>query len=165
MMKAFDLQADDYIIKSFTMELVLRRIGAVLRRTKEHVQIAGDENEEVVLRYGVLSLDKGRCKALVSDKAIATTKKEFELLTLLLENPEQVFTREVLLDKIWRKLAWRKKNLYVLSVVLTNMKLTNFNQQVEISQKCLMFKIKSFSRFLARSVDTQSFTKQQPQQA
>jgi len=98
-MKAFDLQADDYIIKPFTMELVLRRINAVLRRTKGRANKT--DNEEEILRYGGLRLDKGKCRAFISDKAIATTKKEFELLTLLLENPEQVFTREILLDKIW----------------------------------------------------------------
>jgi len=100
-MKAFDLQADDYIIKPFTMELVLRRIGAVLRRTKTHIAVEDAKIEENILRYGELHLDTKRCKVFISAKVIATTKKEFELLTLLLQNPEQVFTREILLDKIW----------------------------------------------------------------
>ena len=98
-MKAFDLQADDYIIKPFTMDLVLRRISAVLRRSKAHTQMVNSKKE--ILQYGSLCLDKGKCKVSISDKTIGTTKKEFELLTLLLENPEQVFTREILLDKIW----------------------------------------------------------------
>lgn len=100
-MKAFDLQVDDYIIKPFTMELVLRRIGAILRRVKPQTEIGEATVEDTRLQYGSLSLDKRKCKVFIFDKPIVTTKKEFELLTLLLENPEQVFTREILLDKIW----------------------------------------------------------------
>ena len=100
-MKAFDLQADDYIIKPFAMELVLRRISAVLRRAKVHTEVEDDKIEDYILQYGDLCLDKKRCRVFILDKGIPTTKKEFELLTLLLENPEQVFTREILLDQVW----------------------------------------------------------------
>ena len=69
-MKAFDLQADDYIIKPFTMDLVLRRINAVLRRSKTHTNAV--DNEEELLQYGTLCLDKGKCKVSISDKTITS---------------------------------------------------------------------------------------------
>lgn len=94
-MKGFDLLADDYITKPFSMPLVLRRIEAVLRRTRNAV------SSDNILTYHEIQLDTGNYKVFVSGKEVSLTAREFEILRLLMENQGRVFTREMLLDIIW----------------------------------------------------------------
>lgn len=95
-MKGFDVLADDYITKPFTMPLVMRRIEAVLRRT-EH----GNQAENTVIHYKDISLDADSFTVLVSGESVSLTTREFEILKLFLENPGRVFTRDNLLNMIW----------------------------------------------------------------
>lgn len=94
-MKGFDLLADDYITKPFSMPLVLRRIEAVLRRAK------GTEDNSSILTYRELQLDTESYKVFVSGKEMILTAREFEILRLFMENQGRVFTRGQLLDLIW----------------------------------------------------------------
>lgn len=94
-MKGFDLLADDYITKPFSMPLVLKRIEAVLRRT-------GDNKERsTVLIYGEIQVDTLNYKVFVSGCEVILTAREFEILQLFMENKGRVFTREHLLNQIW----------------------------------------------------------------
>lgn len=104
MLTGFNLGADDYISKPFSIRQVVARVKAVLRRTtdKEKPQ----ENER--LEYETLSLDIKRIKATVDGQEVSLTKKEFEILRLLLENKGNVFSREEILSRIW------KDEVYVL---------------------------------------------------
>ena len=95
-MKGFDVLADDYITKPFTMPLVMRRIEAVLRRT-EH----GNQAENTVIHYKDISLDADSFTVLVSGESVSLTTREFEILKLFLENQGHVFTRDNLLNTIW----------------------------------------------------------------
>ena len=95
-MKCFDVLADDYITKPFTMPLVMRRIEAVLRRT-EH----GNQAENTVIHYKDISLDADSFTVLVSGESVSLTTREFEILKLFLENQGRVFTRDNLLNMIW----------------------------------------------------------------
>ena len=95
-MKGFDVLADDYITKPFTMPLVMRRIEAVLRRT-EH----GNQAENTVIHYKEISLDADSFTVLVSGESVSLTTREFEILKLFLENQGRVFTRDNLLNMIW----------------------------------------------------------------
>lgn len=94
-MKGFDLLADDYITKPFSMPLVLRRIEAVLRRSK------GADGNSNILAYREIQLDTENYKVFVAGQEIILTAREFEILHLFMENPGRVFTREQLLDIIW----------------------------------------------------------------
>jgi two-component system response regulator VanR len=98
-MKGFDLRADDYITKPFSMNLVLRRIEAVIRRHRKPEAAANDEAR--FLTSGKVSLDTGACVVKVSGHTVPVTYKEYELLKLFLENKNHLFTREYLLQKIW----------------------------------------------------------------
>ena len=95
-MKGFDVLADDYIIKPFSMPLVLRRIEAVLRRTEQ-----GMEEEPSVIRYKEITLDAEKYEVRVDNEEVSLTSREFDILKLLLENPGKVFSRESLLDSVW----------------------------------------------------------------
>ncbi len=88
-----DAGADDYLCKPFGMMEMLSRIRAVLRRTTP--------KEAVVHTVGDVVVDEGRHIVLVKDRQVSLTLKEYELLKLFMENTGQVFTREILLSKIW----------------------------------------------------------------
>ena len=82
MLTGFNLGADDYISKPFSIRQVVARVKAVLRRTSDKEKVP--ENE--CLKYETLSLDTKRIKASVDGQEVPLTKKEFEILKLLLEN-------------------------------------------------------------------------------
>ncbi len=93
----FNIGADDYISKPFSIREVIARVKAVLRRAE-----ATSNNEEIkVLVYRQLEMHLNTKKVLLEGEKIPFTKKEFELLKLLLENRNRVFTREEILSRIW----------------------------------------------------------------
>lgn len=88
---------DDYLTKPFSpVELVLR-VQAVIRR----VQGWQKRQASRVLEYGALRVDAGARTVSIDGQAIYLTSKEFELLWLLVSNPQQVFSRMQLLNKVW----------------------------------------------------------------
>lgn len=91
-MKGFDVLADDYITKPFSMPLVLKRIEAVLRRTDMQ------DITSSTIRYRNIRLNTESYEVFVDDKSVSLTARE---LKLLLENQGRVFSRETLLNRIW----------------------------------------------------------------
>ena len=104
LLTGFNLGADDYISKPFSIRQVIARIKAVLRRT----QTVTKEQPDDQLTFETLTLDTRRIKATVDGEETPLTKKEFEILRLLLENRGNVFSREEILSRVW------KDEVYVL---------------------------------------------------
>lgn len=92
--RGLDLQADDYITKPFSMQVLLRKVAAVLRRTKEIQQ-------KQTLVYEDLILDLQAYELFQNGRKIELTQREFELLKKLLCHQGQVLTRQVLLESLW----------------------------------------------------------------
>lgn len=92
----FNLGADDYISKPFSLREVIMRVKAVLRRTAG-VQI----KEEEQLQYKGLVINIPQKKVTIDGEETSLTKKEFEILLLLLQNQGRVFSREDILTKVW----------------------------------------------------------------
>ena len=90
--------ADDYITKPFNLLEVKARIKAIIRRTtpKENVQ-----NKSQVIEAGNLVLDCESRRVNVDGKEINLTAKEFDVLELLVQNPQKVYSRENLLNIVW----------------------------------------------------------------
>ncbi|MFM7408137.1 MAG: response regulator transcription factor [Cuspidothrix sp.] len=88
-----DAGADDYVIKPFSIEELLARIRAHLRRTQEI--------DEDILQFEDLSLNRRTRQVYRGKKLIELTAKEFDLLEYLFSYPRQVFTREQILEKVW----------------------------------------------------------------
>lgn len=88
-----DTGADDYLVKPFGMMEMIARIKAVMRRTAPKT--------DQVLTCGDIVLDEVRHIVTVDGKQVVLTLKEYELLKLLMENAGQVFTRDILLSRIW----------------------------------------------------------------
>lgn len=91
----FELGADDYVVKPFSVRELLLRVDAILRRTKGTQ--AGPEHIE----FGVLKVDKGAHRAWVDSKEIDLTALEFKLLVTLFERKNRVQSRAALLDDVW----------------------------------------------------------------
>lgn len=94
-MKGYDLQIDDYVTKPFSMQLLIRKIDAVLRRTAER-------KDKKQMTYQNLSLDLDGYKVWLCGKEIQLTQREFELLRELLLNQGKVLTRQALLNQLWK---------------------------------------------------------------
>lgn len=93
----FNLGADDYISKPFSLREVLVRVKAVLRRTTPVLPAKQEEH----LEYKGLTLHIPQKKVSIDGIEVALTKKEFEILMLFLQNKGRVFSREDILSKVW----------------------------------------------------------------
>ena len=91
--------ADDYITKPFAIEELLARIRLVLKKAAMAAPAAGAA-EKNGLGFGELTMDTQRYEVRVSGQQVELTNREFELLTILLENKNIVMTREVLLNRV-----------------------------------------------------------------
>lgn len=85
--------ADDYLVKPFELEELDARIRALLRRPPKI--------QQPVIRQGDLALDPARHKVTYAENPLDLTPKEYLILEYLLQNSSQVFTRSMLLDKLW----------------------------------------------------------------
>ena len=96
----FELGADDYIVKPYSVRELMLRIQAQLRRN-EPSEVAAENLEEDNLTFKDLLIDNSKHKVFLSDKKISLTAKEYTLLKYLLTKADKVQTRDILLDKVW----------------------------------------------------------------
>ena len=92
----FNVGGDDYISKPFSIKEVIARIKAILKRGIQ------SENEANHLVYEDLKLDQKKKEISISGQIINLTRKEFEILTLLLKNRGQYISRDEILKRIWK---------------------------------------------------------------
>ena len=94
-----DHGADDYIVKPFAIEELLARLRALLRR----IDIEGDKNisKQTTINYRDLTIEKENRVVRRGEEIIELTKREYELLLILMENINVVLSRDVLLNKVW----------------------------------------------------------------
>jgi len=100
MLTGFSVGGDDYISKPFSIKEVIARIKAVVRR---HHQPAKQNKSNQKLIFGNLIIDRETKELVIDDKKIMLTKTEFEILVLLAENPERMFSRENIIDLVWKE--------------------------------------------------------------
>ena len=94
--EGFQCGADDYIKKPFSMKELVLRVKSVLRRSNKL-----KETGEQKITYKALELDLGKRECRIDGKEVPFTKKEFDILWLLLNSPDKIFSREEILDEVW----------------------------------------------------------------
>lgn len=93
-LRAFELKVDDYITKPFSLPLLLMRVEAVLRRSRQR-------DVSPFLSFQDIRLDPVSREVFSGSTPVALTHIEFDLLELFLRNPNRVFTRDNLLNQVW----------------------------------------------------------------
>ncbi|MEY8684895.1 response regulator transcription factor [Bacteroides sp. AN502(2024)] len=126
----FNLGADDYISKPFSLREVIARVKAVLRRT------ATTETGKALerLTYQSLVIDITKKKVSIDGEEVSLTKKEFEILLLLVQNKGRVFSREDILSHIW------SDEVYVLDRTI-DVNITRLRKKMGVYGKCIVTRL------------------------
>ena len=126
----FNLGADDYISKPFSIREGLVRIRAVLRRTAS----PSEQQAPQVIRYQGIEMNLGKKTVSIDGEEIPFTKTEFELLHLLLEERGRVFSRQELIDRIW------PKDVLVLDRTV-DVNITRLRKKIGRFSKCIVTRL------------------------
>lgn len=126
----FNLGADDYISKPFSLREVMVRVRAVLRRTKEK----DDMPHSNIINYQGLELNLDKKTVSIDGENIPFTKTEFEILHLLLDEKGKVFSRQELIDRIW------PKDVLVLDRTV-DVNITRLRKKIGRFSKCIVTRL------------------------
>ena len=126
----FNLGADDYISKPFSLREVMVRVRAVLRRTKEK----DDMPHSNIINYQGLELNLDKKTVSIDGEDIPFTKTEFEILHLLLDERGKVFSRQELIDRIW------PKDVLVLDRTV-DVNITRLRKKIGRFSKCIVTRL------------------------
>ena len=99
-----EVGADDYVTKPFSLQEVVARVRAALRRVRtvrERMATVGEGHDEEPITSGSLRIDPMRREVTVGGEEVHLTVREFDLLLFLARHPERPFTRSQLLEQIW----------------------------------------------------------------
>jgi DNA-binding response OmpR family regulator len=99
MLTGFSVGADDYIFKPFSIKEVMVRVKAVIRRN--YTLVPAVKNDPKFIVIGELKLDLVSKHLELKGKVITLTRKEFEILSLLMQHPREMFSRDQILQTVW----------------------------------------------------------------
>ncbi len=126
MLTGFNIGADDYISKPFSIREVTVRVKAILRRT----MAADDTDKEAILQYENLKIDTTRKKVFLGEEPVELTKKELEMLLLLVSHPGRVYSREDILAAVWSDDVYVLDRTIDVNITRLRKKLGNFGQHI-----------------------------------
>lgn len=126
MLTGFNIGADDYISKPFSIREVTVRVKAILRRT-----MAPDATDtDSILLFENLKIDTTRKKVFLSEQAVDLTKKELEMLLLLVSHPGRVYSREDILSAVWSDDVYVLDRTIDVNITRLRKKLGDFGQHI-----------------------------------
>lgn len=127
MLTGFSVGGDDYISKPFSIKEVIARIKAVLKRTGN---VSGEESTGNLITIGALTLDLNTKEVLLQSEKIALTKTEFELLALFAQKPDTLFSRERIIDIIWKETPYITERTVDVHIVRLRKKLGKYSDAI-----------------------------------
>ncbi len=98
--EGLDIGADDYIAKPFSVAEVMARVRSVLRRSQHQPKIATEDSDSII-RFEDLEINQLKKRCTISDEEISLTRKEFDILVLLLSNRGSILSREQIMKRVW----------------------------------------------------------------
>ena len=116
--KGLDIGADDYVAKPFSLEELKARVESQLRRWKRYNKIP--ENARTSTYQGDLIIFWEQNKVKIADQEITLTVKEFDLLKVLAQNPDRIFSKEELFEHVWQQVD--KEGLHTVTVHIKSLR-------------------------------------------
>lgn len=113
--------ADDYIAKPFSIEELLARIQAVIRRT--------NNSNDSIVKFKDITINKKSRIVKKNDEEINLTNKEYELLMFLIDNKDNVVTRDEILDNVWGYDVYLETNVIDVYIRYLRMKLNQYDKE------------------------------------
>ena len=126
MLTGFNLGADDYISKPFSLKELLARVKVVLKRTSAATEEKSTENIVV----GNLNIDLNTLTVSVKDSPIELTKKEYKILVLLAQSVNNYFSREEILQRVWENDVYVLERSVDVHIARLRKKIRNSNLQI-----------------------------------
>ena len=126
MLTGFNIGADDYISKPFSIREVTVRVKAILRRTL----VAEPSDKDAILQFENLKIDTTRKKVFLDEAPVDLTKKELEMLLLLVSHPGRVYSREDILTAVWSDDVYVLDRTIDVNITRLRKKLGEFGQHI-----------------------------------
>ncbi len=138
-LKGFNVGADDYIAKPFSIKEVIARVQAVLSRTAfykkaemekreyERKNASASKVDENIIQFQGISINAGNKQVIIDDNIIKLTKKEFEILYMLAAAPQKIFSRGDILDAVWKNEAYVLERTVDVHVARLRKKMEKFS--------------------------------------
>lgn len=128
MLTGFNLGGDDYISKPFSIKEVSARIKAVIRRSPYKKQ--SKDNIPETLSFDEIEIDTVRKMLFIRGEKVSLTKKEFEILLLLCKKPGNIYSREDILEKVWKDEAFVMQRTVDVHITRLRKKLGEFGKSI-----------------------------------
>jgi len=132
-LKGFGVGADDYILKPFSVKEVVARVQAVLSRTAFYKKAEEEKRdydrkhpENPVIEINGLKIDTGAKQVSIDNKNILLTKKEYEILFMLVSSPHRFFSRQEILDAVWENEVYVLDRTVDVHIARLRKKLDNY---------------------------------------
>lgn len=127
MLTGFSVGGDDYISKPFSIKEVIARIKAVLKRSQTSTETEQPNNQ---LSIGQLRIDFNLKEVFIENQKIQLTKTEFELLSLFAQKPETLFSREKIIDKVWKETPYITERTVDVHIVRLRKKMGKYSEAI-----------------------------------
>ena len=124
MLTGFSVGGDDYISKPFSIKAVIARVKAVIKRSRTEMD-KNNQKENHQLVFNDIVIDREKKELSIDNNKINLTKTEFEILLLLAENPNRIFSREVMIEKIWSEAPYTTERTVDVHIARLRKKMGN----------------------------------------
>lgn len=127
---AMNVGGDDYITKPFSMDILIAKVQAVLRRSYSYTDTSSN-----MLVYGDLMLNMDDNTLIYGDKTLELTKNEYRIMTILLSNKQKIVTRDTIMRKLWEHESFVDDNTLTVNINRLRKKLSEIGLPDLISTK------------------------------